>query len=184
MTLLESLNLPLGTPAINFSLKGVDERTYTLESFTDARLLVIVFMCNHCPYVQAVWPRLVALQGKYKSEGVQFVGINANAANSDYEEDNFENMQDYFLKYKMNFPYLIDETQNVAREYQAQCTPDIYVFDDKRKLAYHGRIDDNWKDETKVTKSELDQVIEALLKSEKPAELQYPSMGCSIKWRE
>lgn len=183
MTLLESLNLPLGESAKNFTLRGVDERTYTLESFADDKLLVIIFMCNHCPYVQAVWSRLVSLQEKYKNQSVQFVGINSNAANPEYSEDGFEKMQDYFLKYKMNFPYLIDETQNVAREYKAQCTPDIYVFDGDRKLVYHGRLDDNWKDENGVTKRDLDQAINVLLKGEKVDFHQRPSMGCSIKWK-
>lgn len=181
MVLLESLNLPFGQPAINFSLKGVDEKKYHLDSFCGAKVLVIVFMCNHCPYVQAVWGRLVALQERFKSWGVQFVGINSNI-NPNYPEDSFENMKKYYHEYKMNFPYLVDETQQVAKDYKAQCTPDIYVFDSERKLAYHGRIDDNWKDESKVTKQELAMAIEALLRGESPDAMQNPSMGCSIKW--
>ncbi|MDA1060450.1 MAG: thioredoxin family protein [bacterium] len=182
MVLLESLQLEMGEPAANFSLKGIDEQTHTLKNFSEAKVLVIVFMCNHCPYVQAVWGRLVALQERFKDEGVQFVGINANI-NPDYAEDSFENMQKYSKKYKMNFPYLADETQEVAKKYKAQCTPDIYVFDKDRKLAYHGRIDDNWQEPSEVQKEDLADAITAILNGKLPSEDQIPSMGCSIKWK-
>lgn len=182
MTLLESLKLPLGTIASDFSLPGCDGKTYGLKDFSNAKVLIIVFMCNHCPYVQAVWKRLVDLQAKYAGRGVRFVGINPNK-NPEYEEETLEKMAEYSKKYGMNFPYLMDESQSVARAYKAQCTPDIYVFDGDRKLAYHGRIDDSWKDESKVTKRELDDAIARILRGEKPSEDQIPSMGCSIKWR-
>jgi peroxiredoxin len=182
MVLLKSLNLPLGEPVKNFSLKGVDEKVYSLDDFSHAKILVIVFMCNHCPYVQAVWGRLNKLQEKFLKDGVQFVGINPNL-NPDYEEETFEKMQEYYKKFHMNFSYLQDDTQNIARKYKAQCTPDIYVFDGERKLAYHGRIDDNWQDESKVTKQELAEALLALIKGEKILDVQNPSMGCSIKWR-
>lgn len=184
MTLLESLKIQMGEPAKPFSLRGVDNKIYTLESFRQAKILVIIFMCNHCPYVKAVWQRLIDLQEKFRSQGVQLVGINANAANPNYADDSFENMQKEFVERKMNFPYLIDSDQKVSREYKAQCTPDIYVYDNELKLAYHGRIDDNWKDEAKVTKNELAEAIETILKGEKNIEIQHPSMGCSIKWVE
>jgi len=183
MVLLESLKIQMGEPAKEFSLKGVDEKNYTLDTFKTAQVLVLIFMCNHCPYVKAVWQRLIDLQEKFKDLKVQFVGINANAANTEYPDDSFENMQREFAERKMNFPYLIDSNQKVSKDYNAQCTPDIYVYDEERKLAYHGRIDDNWKDESKVTKHELAEAISMLLKGEKVTE-QYPSMGCSIKWVE
>jgi len=182
MTLLESLNLPLGTSAMDFCLDGSDGKKYSLKDFSNSKVLVIVFMCNHCPYVQAVWKRLVDLQAKYFEKGVRFVGINPNK-NPEYEEETLEKMAEYAEKFQMNFPYLMDEAQNIACAYKAQCTPDIYVYDGKRKLAYHGRIDDNWKDEAKVTRRELDEAISAILSGEKLNDLQYPSMGCSIKWR-
>ncbi len=181
--LLESTQVPLGTPAEPFSLMGTDDKEYTLEEFKGAKALVIVFMCNHCPYVQALWSRLVELQEKYKDQGVQFVGINPNY-NPDYPEDSFEKMKEYYKEYGMNFPYLQDLTQEVARAFKAQCTPDIFVYDAEQKLAYHGRVDDNWKDEGAATKYELDAALEALVKGEKPSEEQKPSMGCSIKWRD
>lgn len=183
MTLLESINISLGTLAPDFSLTGVGGKIYDLSDFSDAKILVVVFMCNHCPYVQAIWGRLVKLQEKYKDRGVQFVGINPNK-NPDYPEETIEHMEKYFAKYQMNFPYLIDETQEVAREYGAVCTPDIFVFDSERKLAYHGRVDDNWKDERGVTRNELEEALMALLKREKPSDIQNSSRGCSIKWRE
>lgn len=188
MVLLESINVALGTPAYDFALTGIDEigisgKNYSLKDFADRKILVIIFMCNHCPYVKAVWSRLVALQALFKDRGVQFVGINPNK-NPDYTEETLEHMAEYFQRYQMNFPYLIDETQEVAKAYKAQCTPDIYVYNDERKLAYHGRIDDNWKELEKVTKQELAQALEALLHGEKPSANQNPSIGCSIKWRE
>jgi len=183
MVLLESTKVPLGTPAEDFSLPGVDDKTYTLADFDGVKALVIVFMCNHCPYVQSQWKRLVALQNKYREQGVRFVGINPNF-NPDYPEDSFEKMKEYAVTYEMNFPYLQDESQEVARSYKAQCTPDIFVYDAEKKLAYHGRVDDNWKDSAAATTSDLDDALGALTRGEKPEEDQYPSMGCSIKWRE
>lgn len=183
MVLLESKKVEMGSPAPDFKLMGVDDREHTLAEYAGEKALVIVFMCNHCPYVQAQWGRLVALQEKYKDRRVQFVGINANY-NPDYPEDSFENMKKYYEKYGMNFPYLLDESQKVARAYNAQCTPDIFVYDARQKLAYHGRIDDNWKDGGSATSHELDAALEALVKGERPGPDQKPSMGCSIKWRD
>lgn len=183
MVLLESIKVPLGSEAPNFSLKNIDGKEYGLQDFSDKKIFVIVFMCNHCPYVQAIWPRLVKLQERFKDEGVQFIGINPNL-NPNYDEETFEKMHDYYVKYSMNFPYLQDDTQNVARAYEAQCTPDIFVYDEDLKLAYHGRVDDNWQDEKNVTHEELSEAIKALLRGEKLDSAQNPTMGCSIKWRE
>ena len=183
MVLLESLKINLGEVALPFKLKGVDGNEHTLESYKDKKILAIVFMCNHCPYVQAVWSRLNKLQSEFGAGGVQFLGINPNL-NPEYPDETFEKMIEYAAKYEMNFPYLQDDTQQVARLYKAQCTPDIFVYDAERKLAYHGRIDDSWKDETKVTKRELASALEKMVNNQLPDELQNPSMGCSIKWRE
>lgn len=182
MVLLKSEKARLGTKAHNFSLKGTDGETYSLKNFSDAEVLVVIFMCNHCPYVQAVWRRLVELQKKFLDRNVRFVGINPNL-HPDYPEENMENMKKYFKEYAMNFPYLLDETQRTARKYGAVCTPDIFVYDKGRRLRYHGRIDDSWQHVEDVTKEELAEAIEVLLKGEKPSENQYPSMGCSVKWR-
>ena|SRR3989338_211800 len=181
MVLTESFSLKIGTPAPDFNLRGVDLQNYSLENFSDAKILVVIFMCNHCPYVQAVWARLIELQKKYAEKSVRFVGINSNI-NPDYPEDSFENMQKYYHDYGMNFPYLEDKTQDVARNYFAKCTPDIFVYDEQRKLIYHGRIDDNWKNADMVTRHDLDDAISAYLSHGKIIEEQFPSMGCSIKW--
>ncbi|MFH1534176.1 MAG: thioredoxin family protein [Nitrospirota bacterium] len=169
MVLLESKDISMGTPAPDFSLKGVDDQMHGLSDFSDAEVLVVVFMCNHCPYVQAIWDRLVVLQAKFEDRNVRFVGINPNY-HPDYPEDSLEKMKEYYGEYEMNFPYLIDESQKVARAYGAQCTPDIFVYDRERKLQYHGRVDEH--------------AIEALLRGDVPSEDQNPSMGCSIKWRD
>lgn len=180
MVLLESLNGLLGTCAYQFSLKGIDGRMYSLDDFRDAKALVIVFMCNHCPYVQAVWPKLVALQEKYRE--VQFVGINPNIGNKDYSEETSEKMKEYAERFNMNFPYLVDENQETAKKYKAQCTPDIYVYDSERKLAYHGRVDDARPEKGEATTHDLDDALDALLKGDMPKKQQFPCMGCSIKW--
>lgn len=182
MVLLESLNLPLGSDAHEFDLPGIDGKNHSLDSYKDEKVLVLVFMCNHCPYVQAVIQRLINLQDKFKDKGVKFVGINSNDSDG-YPEDGFEKMSEYAEEWGMNFDYLRDETQAIAKIYKAQCTPDIYVFDGERKLAYHGRIDDNWQHEDQATTQELDDALEALVKGENPSDQQYPSMGCSIKWK-
>jgi peroxiredoxin len=183
MTLLESLTLKLGLPAPDFSLRGIDGVVHSLSDYSHTKVLVIVFMCNHCPYVQAVWSRLNALQEKYRDQSVQFVGINPNVNNPDYVEETFERMKTYAVKYQMNFPYLEDPDQQTAQLYKAQCTPDIYVYNQDRALVYHGRVDDNWKDESKVTSRELDLALEVLVNDGVPSNEQKPSMGCSIKWR-
>lgn len=182
MVLLESIMAPLGTPAYDFNLKGIDDRMYGLSSFADNAVLVVVFMCNHCPYVQAVWERLNKLQSDYAESGVQFVGINPNASNPKYPEDNFEEMKKAPEEFGMNFPYLIDETQEIARAFGAVCTPDIFVYDKDRKLVYRGRIDDSWKDEGAVTKHELREALDALISGGRVLDGQRPSTGCSIKW--
>lgn len=182
MVLLESIMAPLGTPAYDFNLKRIDDRMYGLSSFADKAVLVVVFMCNHCPYVQAVWGRLNKLQNDYAESGVQFVGINPNASNPSFPEDNFEEMKKAPAEFGMNFPYLIDETQEIARAYGAVCTPDIFVYDKDRKLVYRGRIDDNWKDEGAVTRHELRSALDALISGGRVLDGQRPSIGCSIKW--
>ncbi|MFH1284055.1 MAG: thioredoxin family protein [Candidatus Peregrinibacteria bacterium] len=183
MTLLESKNVTLGSSASDFSLQGVDDKSYLLADFDEYAVIVIVFMCNHCPYVQAVWKRLVGLQERFLDRGVRFVGINPNF-HPDYPEETMENMKKYHDSYNMNFPYLLDESQEVAKAYGAVCTPDIFVYDESRELAYHGRIDDSWKDESNVSKQDLADALERLLAGENPDADQKPSTGCSIKWRE
>ncbi|MFA5403800.1 MAG: thioredoxin family protein [Ignavibacteria bacterium] len=180
--LLQSKPGEINSDIIDFHLKCIDERIYTLNDFAGDKILVIIFMCNHCPYVKAIIHRLVAIQNKYFSKGVRLIGINPNDIQA-YPEDSFENMKLFAKEYSMNFTYLIDETQKVAKQYDAVCTPDIYVFDEKRKLRYRGRIDDNWKDESLVTSRDMESAIEHLIENKEISFEQIPSMGCSIKWR-
>ncbi|MDQ3022639.1 MAG: thioredoxin family protein [Bacteroidota bacterium] len=172
----------LGTGIIDFSLKGIDDKFYSPADFKDKDILVIIFKCNHCPYVKAVIDRLVSLQKKYEDKSVQLIGINPNDSDS-YPEDSFENMKLFAEKYKINFPYLVDETQEIAKKYDAVCTPDIYVYYRERKLRYRGRLDDSWKDESKIMQKDLEKAIELLLQGKEIDFQQIPSIGCSIKWK-
>jgi thiol-disulfide isomerase/thioredoxin len=183
MTLIESLKLEPGTPAEDFVLSGIDGKKYSPADYR-GKVLVVAFICNHCPYAQAVWPRLVELDKKYAGRGVQFLAVNPNVDNPDFEEETVPKMKEYAARFKMEFPYLPDSTQEVAKKFKAQCTPDIYVFDKDGMLAYHGRVDDNWKEPGKVTRRELDEALDALVKGNKPDTDQHPSMGCSIKWKD
>jgi peroxiredoxin len=173
----------LGGDIFDFSLKGIDDKIHSLSDFIDKDILVIIFQCNHCPYVKAVIDRFVTFQEKYRDKKVQLIGINPNDVIT-YPEDSFENMKLFAEKHKINFPYLVDETQEVAKQYDAVCTPDIYVYDKDRKLRYRGRLDDSWKDESKVTRKDLETAVELLLLGKEINFEQIPSMGCSIKWKE
>jgi len=182
MPVMHSKGMPLGTPAPSFSLPGVDGETRSLESFSDAQLLVVVFTCNHCPYAKASEDRLIEIQNDYRSKGVQLVAINPNDADK-YPDDSFEAMKARASEKQFNFPYLRDESQEVARAYDAACTPDIFVFDSDRKLIYNGRIDDNWQEPEKVTRKDLRAVLDAALEGRSVDFEHVPSMGCSIKWK-
>ncbi|MGP0565231.1 MULTISPECIES: thioredoxin family protein [unclassified Nitrospina] len=182
MALAHSTMVPLGTQAPDFSLPGTDGKTYSLDSFKDTEVLVIIFMCNHCPYVKAVLPRLIDLQNKFEDKSVQIIGINSNDAVK-YPDDSMENMKKIAKEKNIPFPYLFDETQAVAKTYDAVCTPDIYVFGPERKLLYRGRIDDNWEHPEQVTRRDLEDAINAILDGQPMLEEQIPSMGCSIKWK-
>lgn len=178
---VSSLKLPLSTKAPDFNLPATDGKNYSLGSLADARAIVVIFTCNHCPYAKAAWPLLIKLADEYKDKEVVFVGINPNDENQ-YPEDSFEVMKQKVGEWGINFPYLRDENQEVVRAYKAQCTPDIYVFDGKRKLYYHGRINDNWQNPDQVTREELKEALEDLLSGNPPPKIQHPSLGCSIKW--
>ncbi|MBI5647435.1 MAG: thioredoxin family protein [Ignavibacteriae bacterium] len=181
MALMHSKGMPVGTPAPDFRLIGVDRNEYTLDSFARAETLVVVFTCNHCPYAMASEDRLIDLQKKY-SPRARFVLINPNDVEN-YPEDSFDAMIERARAKDFPFPYLYDETQETARAYDAVCTPDIFVFDTKRRLQYNGRIDDNWKDPAAATRHDLDTVISDVLAGRSISIDPVPSMGCSIKWK-
>ena len=175
----------LGSVAPEFSLPGVDGKTYQLSDFQGARALVISFMCNHCPYVIATQGRMNQLAKEYASQGVRWLGINSNDAQK-YPEDRFEQMKIRAQEQGFVFPYLRDETQEVARAYGAVCTPEFYLYtprDAEWVLQYQGRLDDNWKDESSVTRHDLREAIDRVLAGQAPVSDQKPAMGCSIKWK-
>ena len=175
-------DLKIGTKAIPFALKGVDGKTYSLNSFDDKKVLCIIFMCNHCPYVVAVQQRINEIAKDYSGKSFSLIAISSNDPET-YPEDSFENMAIRSKEERYVFPYLFDESQEIAKAYDAVCTPDIYLYDENRVLKYRGRIDDNWKDETKVTRNELRLAIDLLLASKEIDFEIIPSMGCSIKWK-
>jgi peroxiredoxin len=177
-----SKGMPVGTRAPEFSLPGVDGKSYSLDSFRDARLLVVIFTCNHCPYAQALEARFIELQRDYIERGVRFVAINPNDAAA-HPDDGFEPMKERAKQNGWNFPYLRDESQAVARAYDAACTPDIFVFDGDRALRYNGRCDDNWRDPGQVRQRDLRRALEALLAGRVIDFEVHPALGCSIKWK-
>ncbi len=172
----------LGAPCPDFKLPSVDGKTFALKDFAASKVLVIGFICNHCPYVQAIEDRVIRLANSWQNSGAQFVGICSNDP-SDYPEDAPEALHARWLEKKYNFPYLIDEDQSVARDFAAVCTPDFFVFDSERRLAYRGRLDDSWRNPDQVKNEELKSAVDKLLHGQSLDSVQNPSMGCSIKWK-
>lgn len=167
---------------IQFTLKGVDGKTYSPETFADARGLAVIFWCNHCPYVRAWEQRVIDLQRDYSDRGARFILINSNDPEK-YPEDSFPKMQARARDFSYPFPYLFDETQEVARGYGATRTPEIFLFDRERLLRYHGAPDDNVDDPSAVEHTYFKSAIEAVLKGDAPRPSETPPKGCTIKWR-
>ncbi len=181
MALLESVKIPLGSEMPEFELKDPAGKVYRSHELFGERGLLVAFTCNHCPYAQAVWPRFIRLAQYAKGAKINTVAINPNI-NPDYPDDSPEKMTEAAQQLGIDFPYLVDADQKTARAFKAQCTPDIYLFGPDRKLVYHGRIDDNWKDESQVTREELKEAINQHASGLPVDAHQMPSMGCSIKW--
>lgn len=179
-----STMLALGTPAPEFSLPDVvSGRTVSIADFDGAPALLVIFMCNHCPYVKHVASSLAQLVREYQARGVAVVGINANDA-EEYPEDSPENMVEEAKQRGYTFPYLYDETQEVAKAYQAACTPDFYVFDSEHRLAYRGQMDDSRPGNgIPVTGQDLRAALDAVLAGRPVTSNQKPSLGCNIKWK-
>ena len=177
-----SVGLPLGSDAIDFKLKGVDGKFYDLHSFGNEKALVVVFSCNHCPYAQAYEQRIIQLQSDYLRKGVSFVAINSND-DANYPEDSFENMVKRSKARGFNFPYVRDESQDIARKYGAICTPHVFAFDKDKILQYKGRIDDNWKNPSEVKTRDLRNALDAILEDKTPQVQETRPFGCSIKWK-
>lgn len=178
---VSSVGLPIGNPAIDFRLKGIDGKTYSMKDFADKKAVVVIFSCNHCPYVQAYETRMVQLQQDYLPKGVTLVAINSNDE-TNYPEDSFPNMVKRAKENGFNFPYLRDETQEVARQYGGICTPHVFAFDQNRVLQYKGRIDDSrYPEQVKV--HDLRIALDVILAGEKPTVKETRPFGCSIKWK-
>jgi peroxiredoxin len=173
--------MKIGDEAPAFSLPGIDGRTHDLATFGDKPVLVVVFSCNHCPYVQAYEDRLIEIQRDYGASAVQIVAINSND-DANYPEDSFENMVARAKSKGYNFPYLRDSSQQVARAYGATHTPQLFVFDRHRRLRYTGKIDDNWQRPQAVTRRYLREAVDALLQNRELAEPTTHAIGCTIKW--
>jgi peroxiredoxin len=180
---IESKAATAGTRCPDFRLPAVDGRSYARDDFARAPVLVVMFICNHCPYVKAVEDRLIELNRQYAPRGVQVVGVCSNDA-VNYPDDAFDRLAERWRQKGYGFPYLHDESQEVARAFGAVCTPDIFVYDRDRQLVYRGRIDDSWKDPSRVIRRELADALDALLAGGRPSAEQKPSLGCSIKWRD
>lgn len=174
--------LSLGSKAPYFSLPGTDGRIYSLSDFKGAPVLVVIFTCNHCPYAQAYEPRLCALAETFAPERVAFIAINSNDAMS-YPEEDFANMKERSVKLGHPYPYLQDESQVVARTYDALCTPECFVFDAEQRLIYHGCVDDNHLDQNNVSNQYLRKAIEAALSGRLPETQLSSVIGCTIKWK-
>jgi len=174
--------MEIGNKAPDFRLKGVDDKEYTLDSFKDKKILVVIFTCNHCPYVKAYEDRLISIQNDY-SDNVQLIAINSNDSIA-YPDDSFEKMKERAKEKNFNFPYLRDETQEIAKDYDAERTPHIFVFDENRELKYTGRIDDNWQEPEKVKKQELREALNSLINGEEVKEPMTRAILSIIKWKQ
>ena len=184
MVLTESMQkLKVGDRAPEFALSGTDEKIHKLSEFSEASAVVVIFMCNHCPYVLAKLPRIKRLYESYRPRNVGFVGINSNN-NPEYPDDDFEHMKKFAKEQGIRFPYLFDDTQKVAKSYGAVCTPDPFVFDSSMRLAYHGRIDDAMSPDAQPESDDLAFALDDILMGRMPTGGFKPSRGCSIKWRE
>ncbi|MGD1990650.1 MAG: thioredoxin family protein [Chromatiales bacterium] len=182
-----SLQTPVcdfGLPAIDFSLPGVDGKTWTLHDCKGEKGLLVMFICNHCPYVKAIRDRIVRDTRELREMGINAVAIMSNDP-ADYPEDSFENMQRVAEEFDFPFPYLIDETQEVAKAYGAVCTPDFFGYNADLQLQYRGRLDESRKDAAPAdVRRDLFEAMKEVAESGKGPAEQIPSMGCSIKWKD
>jgi peroxiredoxin len=184
MALTETPVCAFGAPAIDFALRGVDGRIWTLEQCRGEQGLLVMFICNHCPYVKAVQERIVRDARELQAFGIGSVAILSNDP-TDYPEDSFDNMQRIAEKFAFPFPYLYDETQEVARAYGAVCTPDFFGYNNKLELRYRGRLDASRKETAPAdVRRDLFEAMKLVAQTGQGPREQIPSMGCSIKWRK
>ncbi len=183
MVALTTPDAAFGSPAPPFSLPGIDGRDHVWSDIAGKKGTVVMFICNHCPYVKAVAGKLAALAPALRPHGVGVVAINANDAVA-YPEDSFENMKLFAAKHAFTFPYLHDESQAVARAYGAVCTPDFFGYDATSSLRYRGRLDSAGRSETPGDTPELFNAMVQIAETGSAPTQQLPSIGCSIKWRD
>ncbi len=179
---MSTKTLKIGSKIPYFKLKGVDDQVYSLDTFSNKDVLVVIFSCNHCPYVQAYEDRIKEIQSEFGEKGLAVIAINSND-DSQYPDDSFENMKKRAKEKNFNFPYLRDEDQTLAKAFDASHTPEIFLFNKDRKLAYHGKIDDNWKDIKAVKSQYLKDAITELMQGEEISVPETFSIGCTIKWK-
>lgn len=185
MTLTPSKMLPLGTQAPDFTLLDtVSGNTVSLSDLKSAKATVVLFICNHCPYVVHINRKLVEVANHYQAKGIQFIAISSNSIDT-HPQDGPKHMTQHAKEQAYPFPYLYDETQEVAKAYQAACTPDLYVFDKDLKCIYRGQFDDSTPGNGKpVTGASLSEALDLALGGEQlPEDQQRPSQGCNIKWK-
>ena len=184
MALTASTMLELGTSAPDFNLKDLDGNYISLDSFKNKKALLVVFMCNHCPYVKHIADSFVKLAEEYTARGIGIAGINSNDAEA-YPEDSPAKMKEFAHEKNISFPYLYDETQETAKKYRAACTPDFFLFDSERKLVYRGQMDEARPgNDAPVTGEDLIAALDAVLDGKPVQKDQKASMGCNIKWKE
>ena len=172
-----------GKKALPFELKSTENKVISLDDISGENGTLIMFICNHCPYVKSIISRIIRDTEELKQFGINSVGIMSNDPN-EYEEDSFDNMKKLSLDHNFPFPYLIDETQEIARAYGAVCTPDFFGYNDKLGLQYRGRLDESRKESVDGAKRELFEAMKQISITGKGPDNQIPSMGCSIKWFE
>jgi peroxiredoxin len=177
-----AFTLQIGQSAPDFDLPGVDGRNYSLASFADAKVLIVVFSCNHCPYVVGSEDRIKALHADYAPKGVAMVAVNSNETDN-HPTDSFEHMVERAKARGFGFPYVRDDSQDVARAYGGLRTPHFFVFDADRKLRYTGRMDDNPRQPGKETTRELRDALDALLAGDEPPVPVTNPIGCNVKWK-
>jgi peroxiredoxin len=174
--------LKVGDKAIPFTLPGVDGKQHSLGQYTGKNAVVLIFSCNHCPYVRAWEDRMVQIQNDYARKGVQLIAINSNDA-AKYPDDSFAKMKERASEKKFTFPYLHDETQQTAHSYGAERTPEVFLFDKEGTLRYHGTIDDNYDDPAAVKKRYLRDALDEVLAGTSISITEIRPVGCTIKWK-
>ena len=183
MVLLESEALPEGTACPDFDLVGVDGARYTRDGFAAAEVLVVMFLCNHCPYVQAVLDRIVRDCRELAVHGIGSIALMSNDP-TDYPEDAWDNMVAVARRMAFPFPYVLDESQEVAKAYGAVCTPDFFGFNAQLELQYRGRLDASRKESVPAARRDLFEAMLQVAQTGRGPREQIPSMGCSIKWKD